>query len=54
MDFGQEFYFLSIWSLGVLSSISCLSAILETFVAPGNKQIHFLLARHHFVSFLYF
>ena len=32
------------WSLRVLSSISCLAAILNFFVAPSNKEFHFLYA----------
>ena len=51
-DFGQEFYFLSRWSLGVLSSISCLSAILETRCCPWQQANSFPVGQTLFCEFL--
>ena len=51
MDFGQEFYFLPRWSLGVLSSISCLSAILETFCCPWQQANSFPVGQTPFYEF---
>ena len=51
-DFGQEFYFLSRWSLGVLSSISCLSAILETRCCPWQQADSFPVGQTSFCEFL--
>ena len=51
-DFGQEFYFLPRWSLGALSSISCLSAILETRCCPWQQAYSFPVGQTSFCEFL--
>ena len=54
MNFGQEFYFLPRWSLGVLSSISCLSAILETFCCPWQQANSFPVGQTLFYEFFFY
>ena len=39
------------WALRAFPCISCLSAILNPVVAPGNKEIHFLLLWVHSIGF---
>ena len=41
------------WALGVFFSIFYLASILNLFVAPGNKEMHFLLLWVHSISYLY-
>ena len=49
-----EFYFLSVVGSGsVLLYFLFVSHLEIQFVAPGNKEIHFLLLWVHSISFLY-